>query len=164
MKKFYRLPRVVVVISLLAFAGCAAQKTQSQQGDLNKQSHLVGTVWQLVEFQSMSDAVGTVRPTDAGSFIMRLNADGALFMQLGCNRARGKWSAQTPPSSASGVFRIENLIMTRALCPPPQLDQRFARDAQYVRSYLVENDRLFLSLFADGGIYEWQLIETQEGK
>jgi hypothetical protein len=42
------------------------------------------------------------------------------------------------------------------MCQPPSLDQQIARDAAYVRSYVLENDKLYLSLMADGGIYVWQ--------
>jgi para-nitrobenzyl esterase len=31
-----------------------------------------------------------------------------------------------------------------------------ARDLGYVRSYRLKNGRLYLSLMADGGIYEWR--------
>ena len=36
------------------------------------------------------------------------------------------------------------------------VDERVARDLGHVRSYLLKDGRLFLSLMADGGIYEWQ--------
>jgi len=35
-------------------------------------------------------------------------------------------------------------------------DQRIARDLGYVRSYLLKDGKLYLSLMADGGVYEWQ--------
>ena len=42
------------------------------------------------------------------------------------------------------------------MCPPPHLDTRVARDLGLVRSYLIRDGRLFLSLMADGGVYEWR--------
>jgi hypothetical protein len=41
------------------------------------------------------------------------------------------------------------------MCPPPHLDERVARDLAHVRSYLLKDGKLYLSLMADGGIYEW---------
>jgi para-nitrobenzyl esterase len=34
-----------------------------------------------------------------------------------------------------------------------------ARDWGYVRSYVMKDGKLFLSLMADGGIYEFERIE-----
>lgn len=33
------------------------------------------------------------------------------------------------------------------------------RDLGYVRSYLLRDGRLYMSLMADGGIYEWRRID-----
>ena len=48
--------------------------------------------------------------------------------------------------------------MTRALCPPPSLDERIAADSAYVRSYFLRDGVLALSLMADAGIYLWEPI------
>ena len=47
---------------------------------------LAGTNWRLVEFQSMDDATGKIRPDDPSLYTMRLNADGTVNMRLNCNR------------------------------------------------------------------------------
>ena len=117
---------------------------------------LAGTEWRLVEIQSMDDAIGTARPEDPSSFTMRLNGDGTVQMTLDCNRANGSWSAEATNDGLSGHFGFGPLAVTRALCPPPNLDERIAKDAEYVRSYLLQDGRLYLSLMADGGIYAWE--------
>ncbi len=117
---------------------------------------LADTDWRLVEFQSMDDAIGTVRPNDPSAFTMRLNRDGTVSMQLDCNRATGTWSAEASKDGQSGRFAFGPLAATRALCPPPNLDERIAADAEYVRSYLLKDGRLYLSLMADAGIYAWE--------
>jgi hypothetical protein len=38
----------------------------------------------------------------------------------------------------------------------PSLHDRIARDWKFVRSYTLKDGRLFLSLMADGGIYEFE--------
>jgi hypothetical protein len=43
--------------------------------------------------------------------------------------------------------------MTKMFCPPPSFDMQIARDAEYVRSYLLRDGRLYLNLMADGGTY-----------
>jgi len=130
---------------------------------------LAGTRWQLVEFQSMSDEIGTIRPEDPSRYTMQLNADGSVNMRLDCNRASGTWSANASPGSAgdrfefSGQFEFGPLATTNAACPPPNLDEQFARQAQFIRSYVIEDGRLYLSLVADGGIYAWEPVADEVG-
>lgn len=63
---------------------------------------LGNTSWRLVEFQSMSDAVGTIRPDDPSAFTMHLDAAGTVELKLGCNRATGRWSSEAAADGASG--------------------------------------------------------------
>ncbi len=117
---------------------------------------LAGTSWRLVEFQSMDDATGTVRPDAPSLYTMRLNRDGTVTMRLNCNRASGTWSAEPSGNGASGRFEFGPLAGTRALCPPPSLDEKISAQAKFIRSYLLKDGRLYLSLMADGGIYAWE--------
>jgi heat shock protein HslJ len=164
-----------IVLAALAFAACrpgdettgapppveqteiaaegGAPEASSPWG--GRASTLEGTSWRLVEFQSMDDAIGTLRPDDPSKYTMTLHGDGTVSMQLDCNRATGTWSAE-PASDEGGSFRYGPLATTRALCPPPSLGERIARDAEFVRSYLLRDGRLHLSLVADAGIYAWQ--------
>ena len=66
---------------------------------------LGGTNWQLIEFQSMDDAIGTIRPLDPSVFTMRLDKDGSVSMRLDCNRATGNWSAEPAGDGSSGKRR-----------------------------------------------------------
>ena len=117
---------------------------------------LQGTSWRLVEFQSMDDAIGTLRPQNPSLYTMRLNRDGSVSMRLNCNRARGAWSAEPGNDAASGRFEFGPLATTRALCPPPSMDEQIAAQSRFIRSYLLQDDRLYLSLMADAGIYAWK--------
>ena len=117
---------------------------------------LAGTEWRLVEIQSMDDAVGTKRPADPSLFTMRLGADGTVNMRLDCNRANGSWTATPSAEPSNGQFQFGPLAGTRALCPPPNLDEEITKQAQFVRGYMLKDGRLFLSLMADGGILAWE--------
>lgn len=157
---------VLFTVLVAVVAGCgSAPRPASSQSDTtdtaerpaaSPESSLLGTAWQLVEFQSMDDAIGTTRPDDPTVYTMRLEEDGTVTMQLNCNRATGSWSADPGADGASGSFGFGPLAMTRALCPPPSLDEEIAAQAPYVRSYLLRDGRLYLSLMADGGIYVWE--------
>jgi hypothetical protein len=104
----------------------------------------------------MDDAVGTVRPEDPSLYTMRLNRDGGVTMRLNCNRASGTWSAEASPDASSGRFELGPLATTRAICPPPSLDEQIAMQAEYVRSYMLADGRLYLSLMADAAIWVWE--------
>lgn len=106
----------------------------------------------------MDDAVGTVRPSDPLLYTMRLNADGSAAMRLNCNRATGSWKARPSADRSNGQFEFGPLASTKALCPPPSLDGQIAAQAGYIRSYLLKDGRLYLSLMADGGIFAWEPI------
>ena len=135
-----------VVIAVIAMPGALAQPDEP----------LRDTSWRLVKFQSMDDAIGTVRPDDPALYTMHLNADGSVTMRLNCNRAMGTWSAEPGERGDSGRFEFGPLAMTRALCPPPSMDERIAAHSETVRSYLLKDGRLYLSLMADAGIYVWE--------
>jgi heat shock protein HslJ len=119
-------------------------------------SSLANTEWRLGEIQSMDDATGTKRPSDPSKYTMVLNADGAANLKLNCNSANGKWSAEPGPDSASGKFSLGPLAMTRMMCPPPSFDAQISTQAQYIRSFLLQDGKLHLSLMADGGIFVWE--------
>jgi heat shock protein HslJ len=138
---------------LAACAGGAAQPAHAPAAE-----PLAGTSWTLVEFRSSDDAIGRIRPDDPNKYTMTLGADGRVAMNLNCNRGTGSWSA-TPTNAESGQFSLGPLAMTRALCPPSSMDERIARDAEFVRSYVRMGDQLFLSLMADGGIYIWREVK-----
>lgn len=118
---------------------------------------LAGTQWQLIAIQSMDDAQGTTRIVDPGRFTVHLGADGRASFRLDCNRGTGTWTAEVSGTD-SGQLTFGPVAATRALCPPPHIDERVARDMAHVRSYLLKDGKLFMSLMADGGIYEWSPV------
>jgi heat shock protein HslJ len=130
--------------------------TEEEATEATSDNPLAGTSWRLVEFQSMDDASGTIRPDDPSNYTMRLSRDGTVTMRLNCNFASGTWSAESSHNSGSGRFEFGPLAATRALCLPPSMDESIAAQAKFIRSYLLKDGRLYLSLMADGGIYAWQ--------
>lgn len=128
-----------------------------RQGDAKATpSPLAGTRWLLVEFQSMDDAVGAIRPDDPSAYSLTLKSDGTAILKLDCNSATGTWSAEPAGDGQSGTFTFGPLAATMAICPPPSMGERIARDAEYVRGFLLRDGRLYLSLMADAGVYAWQ--------
>ena len=118
--------------------------------------NLAGTTWQSQAITPMDDSPPSVRPAPERPTRVHFGADGRASFQLDCNRGSGRWSAQPAPDGAGGSLQFGAIGVTRAMCPPPALDTRIARDLEAVRSYLVRDGILSMSLMADGGIYRWQ--------
>jgi heat shock protein HslJ len=117
---------------------------------------LEGTTWELVLFQSMDDTQGATQIDDPTLYTVRFDADGRASLRLNCNRATGSWQAAPAADRVSGRLTFGPLAGTRALCPPPSLDERLLRDLGHVRGYLLRDGLLHMSLMADAGIYSWR--------
>jgi para-nitrobenzyl esterase len=124
-----------------------AQSSNAQTS--NAASDLGGTSWQLVQFQSGDGTVLT--PDDPAKYTIAFTAEGQVSMRIDCNRGRGTWTSEEPNQLIFGP-----IATTRALCPPSSLFDRVVRDFPFVRSYVLQDGHLFLSLMADGGIYEFE--------
>ncbi|MBK7137409.1 MAG: META domain-containing protein [Rhodocyclales bacterium] len=144
----------LLCLTLLAACGTASVRETSPPS-------LAGSSWRLVSIQSMDDAQGTTHIDDPSRYTVSFTKDGRAHFKLNCNRANGDWAARASGSD-SGNLRFGPLAATRALCPPPSVDERVVRDMAYVRSYLLKDGRLYMSLMADGGIYEWKATSSVE--
>ncbi|MBP6776691.1 MAG: META domain-containing protein [Piscinibacter sp.] len=120
---------------------------------------LAGTQWQLMAIQSMDDAQGTTRPSTPQHYTVSFGADGRATLRLDCNRAFATWQATPSADGVSGQLMLGPLAGTRAHCGPDSLDQRLTRQLPYVRSYLLRDGQLHLSLMADGGILSWSPLK-----
>ncbi len=163
-----RIFRLLAVFGVLfgLLAGCAtppppaneAAAPPSGGGAAAPATTLAGTKWELVQFQSMDDAIGTIKPTDPAVYTMELMPDGQLVMRLDCNRAVGRWEAQ-PASPTDGHITLSAPAMTRAFCGEGSMDTRVARDLEFVVTYKLVADTLNLALKMDSGIYTWRRIQ-----
>jgi hypothetical protein len=138
-----------------------ADDAAQEAATFSSSNPLAATGWRLLEFQSMDNATGTVRPEDPSVYTMRLNSDGTVTMRLNCNHANGTWSVEPSRNGASGRFEFGLLAATRVHCPPPSLGESIVSQAKFIRSYLLKGGRLYLSLMADAGIFVW---ESDRGK
>ena len=141
----------------LFFALAAVLTATVAQADANP---FAGTTWQLLSIQSMDDAQGVTKVADPGRFTLSFGNDGRAAFVLDCNRGNGDYKVAPASDGNSGTISFGPIAATRALCPPPHLDERVARDMAYVRGYLLKEGRLYLTLMADGGIYEWAPVHT----
>jgi para-nitrobenzyl esterase len=110
---------------------------------------LESTAWQLVRFEGGDGTVLT--PDDGSKYTIAFGSDGRVSVRVDCNRGTGTWTSVGPNHLVFGP-----LALTRAMCPPESMHDRVVRDWEYVRSYVIEDGHLFLSLMADSGIYEYE--------
>jgi para-nitrobenzyl esterase len=119
-----------------------------QQATSDGAATLQGTKWQLVKFQGGDDR--TLTPDDPAKYTIEFVAGGRLGARVDCNRGRGTWKA-----TGSSQLELGPLALTRAKCSKGSLHDQIAKQWTVVRSFVVKDGHLFLSLMADGGIYEF---------
>lgn len=110
---------------------------------------LAGTSWQLVKFEGGDDTVLT--PDDRAKYTIEFGADGRLSARIDCNRGRSTWK-----TDGSSSIEFGPLALTRAMCPAGSLHDQIVKQWGNIRSYVIRDGHLFLSLMADGGIYEFE--------
>jgi heat shock protein HslJ len=110
---------------------------------------LEGTSWRLVEFRGGDGTILT--PAEGAEYTIAFEPEGRLSARIDCNRGRGTWKSSGAPQLEFGP-----LALTRAMCPPGSLHDQMVKQWPYVRSYIVRDGHLFMSLMADGGIYEFE--------
>jgi para-nitrobenzyl esterase len=134
----------LLMFAAITVAGCAA--TQAPD---SATASLEGSSWRLVQIQ-MGDGA-TRAAIERSRYTIGFGDNGVLNVRFDCNRGRGSWK-----SSGPGNVEFGPLALTRALCPTGSLHDDLVRQWQFVRSYVVKDGRLHLSLMADGGTIEFE--------
>ena len=109
---------------------------------------LAGTSWRLVKFQGADGT--TVTPAASVPYTVVFGDDGRLTARLPCEQGGGTWSSEVPPG-----IRFGPLVLTASACQRDPVRDHVVRQWPMVRSYVLKDGHLFLSLFADGGVFEY---------
>lgn len=158
-----RMTRAVLAIALSAGAACdppAEDRTAADSAASTTDSssvpapELAGTAWRLVRFEGGDGAV--LAPDDRSSYTIAFGTDGRVNARIDCNQGSSTWT-----SSAPSHLEFGPLTSTKVACPPGSLHDQIVRQWPYVRSYVMRDGHLFLSLMADGGIYEYEPATSQ---
>jgi para-nitrobenzyl esterase len=130
------------LLLLVLAAGCA-QAPKGAPGALG------GVVWELVRFQGGD---GKVLTPAGEKYTLEFVDDGRVRARVACNRGSGGYK-----TDGTGRIEFGPMAVTRAMCPPGAMDlhDHVLKQLPHVRSYLIRDGRLFLSLMADGGTYEF---------
>jgi para-nitrobenzyl esterase len=148
------LKNLTAALALVFLAACGTESGSGSSSGRGSATSLAGTTWRLAELRSPDDRIGVVHPDDPTKYDMTLGTDGAVAMRLDCNRGVGRWMSSAT-NQTQGSITFTPLAMTRAACLSGSLDTRIARELGFVRSYIIEDDRLILIMMADGGTQVW---------
>ena len=144
------------MLALLAVVGAAAALTASGCGSAAAADPLTGTSWQLIGIDSMApDEQPNTTIDDPSKYTVTFGDDGRAALQVDCNRGSSTWQfSSAAPDSGSLTFGP--IALTRMFCPQPSQDTKVVAALGRVRSYLISDGKLHLSLEADSGIMHWQ--------
>ena len=135
---------IPMLAAILVLAGCGMRMEASPPSAADG---LGRTSWQLVKFQSSDEK--TMTPDDRAKYTIAFSTDGRVSARIDCNRGRGTWKSSGPSQLQFGP-----LALTRTMCPPGSLHDVIVKHWDFIRSYVIRDSQLFLTLMADGGIYQ----------
>lgn len=117
-----------------------------EQGNELLNSGLLGQ-WEWVSFQGMDDS--SLEVSDPSRYTLEIRTDGVSVL-ADCNRGMGGFE------SDGASLSFSEIATTRMACPPDSLADLYLSHLSYVRSWLIKDGDLYLSLFADGGIMRFR--------
>ena len=136
----------VLPVVALALAAC---------GSASAADPLTGTTWHLTGITSMApDEEPDTTLDDPSLYSVAFGDDGRASFLVHCNRGSSTWHAEAS-APGSGSLTFGPLALTRMYCPQPSADTKVAAALGRVRSYLISDGKLHLSLEADGGVMNW---------
>lgn len=133
---------LLVLVALTFIVSCSSSPPVRLGG-------LGGTSWRLVKFQGGDGKILT--PDDKNKYTVAFTNNGDVSARFDCNRGRGTWILNGP-----NQLRFGPLALTRAMCPPGSLHDHLVGQWGSIRSYVLKDGHLFLSLMADGGSYDFE--------
>lgn len=138
-----------LALTVLTAAGC---------GTAAAADPLTGTSWQLTIIESMApDEQPSTTIDDPATYTVTFGDDGQAAFQVDCNRGSATWQAQ-PAAEDSGSLTFGPVALTRMFCPQPSADTQVAAALGMVRSYLLADGQLHLSMEADSGVMHWRPV------
>lgn len=139
----------------MLFALPAAALALTACGSAAASDPLIGTTWHLTGITSMApEEEPDTTIADPSKYTVTFGPDGRAAFQVDCNRGNASWQA-TSSAPDSGTLTFGPLALTRMFCPQPSDDTTVAAALARVRSYLISDGRLHMSLEADGGVMNW---------
>jgi heat shock protein HslJ len=99
--------------------------------------------WQWVRLTTPVEQMDIHKPE---RYTIWFGSDGRIALQADCNRGLGHYSVGTDRR-----LTFKPIALTRAMCPPGSLSDRFATDVGRATSFFLRDGDLFLELPVDSG-------------
>jgi len=106
-------------------------------------AEVLGATWAWVSFITPVEQIDVDAPD---RYTIALDAEGLVALRADCNRGSGAYSVEADRRIAFGP-----IALTRAMCPPGSLSDRFTREVGRATSYFLSDGDLFLELPMDSG-------------
>jgi uncharacterized protein YidB (DUF937 family)/heat shock protein HslJ len=104
---------------------------------------LMATTWMWTSISTPNETRTVDTPE---RYTVRFDSAGRVTVRADCNRGTGTYTV-----SSEGRLMVNPLALTRAMCPPGSMSDRFAAHLGRATRYEVRNAELFLSLPGDSG-------------
>ena len=108
-------------------------------------SEIVGSTWQWEAFQDTAD-MNNITVSDPENYTLTLNNDGTASIQADCNQVN--WNYELDESRLTFDTTGPS---TLAMCAEDSLDQQFLERLGNTATFVIEDGKLYLNLWADAG-------------
>lgn len=122
--------------------------------DMDDQSALVGTVWELQQIQFNDDTLLVAEPPS--NYTIEFTDAGEVFVQADCNRAAGAFTLE------DGMIAITLGPTTLAACPEGSIDTEFIRSLNSANILFFQGNDLFIDLAFDSGTMQFSPAPDME--
>jgi heat shock protein HslJ len=106
-------------------------------------SNVLDATWRWVSFTSPVEQITVDAPE---RYTIRFGRDGRAAVGADCNRGSTSYSA-----SPDRRIRLGPIVLTRIMCPPGSLSDRFVKEVGRASSYFLKDGDLYLELPVDSG-------------
>jgi heat shock protein HslJ len=124
----------------------AAEEAGTDDPEVILRTGLLGE-WQWVGFEGLDNS--TLRVEDPSRYTLFFRVDG-VTVQADCNRGQGSYDLD------GSSITFSPFAITRMACPEDSMADRYLSQLEHVRSWRIDDGRLFLTLMADGGIMDFR--------
>jgi heat shock protein HslJ len=131
------------MIRVAMHCDCARVPSDVAAPDSALSPDVVDVTWQWVRLTTPVEQLDVDAPD---KYTVRFGSDGKVALKADCNRGMGSYSV-----SPDRRLALKPVALSRAMCPPGSLSDRFAKEVGRATSYFVKDGDLFLELPVDSG-------------
>jgi heat shock protein HslJ len=111
---------------------------------------LQGPIWQWVSFTSPVEEVKVDAPE---KYTIQILDDERFAVRADCNRGVGKYVL-----GPDYRITLGSLALTRAMCPPGSLSEKFVAELSRATSFFFKDGELFMELPVDSGALNFRQV------